>query len=156
MTRSERTKELWKNPEYRERLVKAHKGHKPSNLEQLAEISRTRIRAKGTTPWNKGKKCDYQRGEKHYAWKGGMGTERHRLMGNFEYINWRNEVFERDDYTCQKCNKKGIYIMAHHIKPWSEFRELRYDINNGITLCKECHAKVDKFFAKFYKKEESK
>lgn len=52
---------------------------------------------------------------------------------------WRKSVFERDDYTCQMCNKRGGYIEADHIKPWAYFPELRYSRDNGRTLCRACH-----------------
>jgi hypothetical protein len=55
-------------------------------------------------------------------------------------IKWRNEVFKRDNYTCQECGKKG-QLNAHHIKPWAHNENDRYDLNNGITLCLECHAR---------------
>lgn len=61
-----------------------------------------------------------------------------------EYKKWRSGVFSRDNYTCQKCGAK-TGLQAHHIVAWSETEEtpkLRYDINNGITLCKECHLKT--------------
>lgn len=56
-----------------------------------------------------------------------------------KYKKWREEVFKRDNYTCQECGQIGGYLNAHHIKSWAEHEELRYDINNGITLCKKCH-----------------
>lgn len=59
-----------------------------------------------------------------------------------EYKIWRSSVFERDRYKCQKCGKGG-YLEAHHIKSWATNPELRYDTSNGITLCRECHAKED-------------
>lgn len=58
------------------------------------------------------------------------------------YRNWRNGVFERDKYTCQKCKVKGIYLEAHHIKSFNDFPELRYVISNGLTLCRKCHLKI--------------
>lgn len=68
--------------------------------------------------------------------RGGSGSQRNMP----EYIEWRTAVFERDNYTCQSCGAKGR-MNAHHIKSWSSFPELRFDINNGITLCFDCHAK---------------
>lgn len=59
-----------------------------------------------------------------------------------EYSKWRKEVFIRDEYTCQNCKMVGGELNAHHIKPFSDFPELRYDVNNGITLCKKCHKEI--------------
>jgi len=66
-----------------------------------------------------------------------------------KYKEWRESVFERDNWTCQKCgarSKKDCYIRieAHHLKPFSTFPELRFKIDNGLTLCKKCHDKEPK------------
>ena len=59
-----------------------------------------------------------------------------------EYKAWRTSVFQRDGYTCQLCGRVGGELNAHHIKPFAKYKSLRYDINNGITLCKECHKEI--------------
>lgn len=61
---------------------------------------------------------------------------------SIEASEWRKAVFERDDYTCQLCNTRGNYLEADHIKPWAYFPNLRFDINNGRTLCRPCHDKT--------------
>ena len=81
------------------------------------------------------------RGEAHWSWRGGLRAERSRAMCRWEYKEWRAAVFSRDDYTCQDCNARGVKLNADHIKPWSTHPGLRYDINNGRTLCVPCHMK---------------
>lgn len=84
-------------------------------------------------------------GENHWNWQGGKTKETLRLRGTYKYREWRSSVFERDNYTCQICGVKGSYLNADHIKPWSKYPDLRFDINNGRTLCLECHYKTDTF-----------
>jgi len=64
---------------------------------------------------------------------------------------WTEKIFQRDNYTCQSCNERGGKLHAHHITPVSEIvetiggvkeiedHELFANLNNGITLCVECH-----------------
>ena len=59
------------------------------------------------------------------------------------YKEWRKKVYKRDKFKCQmpgcKCKR---YLQAHHIRKWSNASMLRYDVDNGITLCKKCHKEV--------------
>jgi len=71
-----------------------------------------------------------------------------KLRRTPEYEAWRIAVLERDEYKCQHCEKTGGRLHAHHIKRFKPHPELRYDVDNGITLCRQCHedlhiAKVD-------------
>jgi len=68
-----------------------------------------------------------------------------------EYKKWRMSVYERDDFTCQRCHQKGCRLEAHHVVPWVESRELRFSIDNGITLCEECHKLVHKIIREMNK-----
>ena len=65
--------------------------------------------------------------------------------GNAFDIEWRKKIYERDNYTCRKCGKRGYRLQAHHIKPYKSNLELRYDVNNGLTLCIDCHKKTDSY-----------
>lgn len=55
------------------------------------------------------------------------------------YRQWREEVYKRDNYTCRACDRKDVYLNAHHLKPYSRFPLERYNLSNGITLCGSCH-----------------
>lgn len=77
-------------------------------------------------------------GPDHWNYKG-TSTLRHALMGRDEYVLWRKSVFERDNYTCQDCGAQRTYLQAHHIESWAENKDLRYKLDNGITLCVDCH-----------------
>jgi hypothetical protein len=57
------------------------------------------------------------------------------------YRSWRNEVFRRDNFRCQACFRKEN-LQAHHIEAWAKNKALRYDVSNGVTLCRECHLKA--------------
>jgi 5-methylcytosine-specific restriction endonuclease McrA len=56
------------------------------------------------------------------------------------YAKWRKDVFLRDKHKCQypgcEC-KRGL--QAHHILTWAKYPGLRFNIQNGITLCKKHH-----------------
>lgn len=62
---------------------------------------------------------------------------------SYTYKKWKENVLERDNYTCQKCGTQSN-LVVHHIIPFSQNKNLRFDTNNGITLCKECHRKEHK------------
>ena len=79
-------------------------------------------------------------------WKGGVSPKNKIIRRSIYYVNWRNKVFKRDNYTCQKCGKKGVYLHPHHIKNFANYSDLRFDVNNGITLCKKCHRKFHSIY----------
>ena len=86
-----------------------------------------------------------QQGESNPSWRGGVSKENHRLRQSKQFKKWRLAVFTRDDYTCQFCGTRGGYLEPDHIKPFAYFKELRFDVNNGRTLCKPCHKTTDTY-----------
>lgn len=93
--------------------------------------------------WTGKKRLDMS-GDKNWKWKGGVSKGYKKGYYSTEYKNWRKAVFKRDDFACVDCGYRG-YITAHHIKSFAYFPESRYDINNGKTLCEECHKKTDNY-----------
>lgn len=130
--------------ESRLKMSLARKGVEPSNKgipmseETRKKVSKSRKGKKGgipfpkgSIPWNKG--------------KGTKTTEAQRLRVSKEYKLWRESVFKKDNYTCVWCKKTGGNLNADHIKPFAYFPELRFAIDNGRTLCVDCHRTTDNF-----------
>ena len=61
-----------------------------------------------------------------------------------KYKNWKKQVLIRDSYTCKRCGSKEN-LVVHHIEKFSENKKLRFDVNNGITLCQKCHKEVHEY-----------
>jgi 5-methylcytosine-specific restriction endonuclease McrA len=70
------------------------------------------------------------------------------IRTSLKYDKWRKAIFERDNFTCQVCGQHGGDLQVHHINNFAEFSELRFAINNGITLCKKCHREFHKKYGK--------
>jgi len=94
-------------------------------------------------------------GENSTNWKGGKSSVNQLIRSMKEYGLWRDCVFKRDNYTCCKCGNnwrsiKGLRLNAHHIIPISENYSLSFVVENGITLCEECHIKEHKNVYRYY------
>jgi|SRR3990167_1182229 len=117
--------------EYREKLSVAHKGNKHSK-ETRVKMSQTKLANR----------------EQSHLWKGGISEENHRLRNSLQMRLWREAVFARDKFTCQKCGIIGGFLQADHIEPFAYFPELRFEVSNGRTLCVPCHLKTETFGGK--------
>ena len=80
------------------------------------------------------------KGNSNPAWKGGVTPEIIKQRVSTKYEVWRDLVYKRDNFTCRKCgDSRGGNLNAHHVKGFTAFPELRFTIDNGITLCTTCH-----------------
>ena len=127
-----------RTPEHCQRISAAKKGYKlgPPTLEHrqnLSEATKASI-ARGT----------------HNSYQGGLTSGRAQLQNTFEYKEWRRQIYERDDYTCQICGQHGGNLNADHIKPIRLYPELALDLENGRTLCVGCHRQTDTYGGRMY------
>jgi hypothetical protein len=123
--------------------------------DKLSQDRKDKISAfmKGRIPWNKGLR---------YSIKKEYKTSLMRIIRNSEkFKNWREIIFQRDNYICQKSNckycnnKRGVYLHSHHIKflkllirenkiktKEEAFNcENLWNTDNGITYCRDFHLK---------------
>jgi len=118
--------------ETRDKISKSNTGRKAS------ERTRKKISlAKRNKPHR-----DCTKGSSHHLYKSGKYTFWNDSRYSSEYRNWRVKVYNRDNFTCCICTKRGGELNAHHILLFSKYPELRLEVDNGITLCASCHKKI--------------
>jgi len=155
--------------EWRDNLSNSHKGKKFSmdTREKMSEALKGNKNGKGykhtrearekISEANKGKKIseghrkilsEVQKGYGNSNWKGGTTPKDKKIRHSIEYRLWREAVFARDSWTCQKTGVKGGELRCHHIQNFSDYPELRFAIDNGITLSKEAHQEFHNIYGK--------
>lgn len=105
----------------------------------------TKYRGRKLSEYTKRKIGETRTAEKHWNWRGGTSRAYKDGYYSVEYKRWRMSVFMRDSFTCQNCRKVGGHLTAHHIKSFRFYPELRFVIDNGITLCDGCHRLTDNY-----------
>jgi len=149
---------LKQSKETRKKRSIALKGKKRSkkSLENLLIANRKNgLKKKGIMPKN----LSSLHGKNHWNWKGGISKINKMCRSTKEYLQWRSDIFQRDNWICQTCHKENCFVEAHHIKGFSviikennikslddarKCDEL-WNLNNGVTLCKECHSLTDNY-----------
>lgn len=87
--------------------------------------------------------ASHPKGPLHPNWKGGITPLIQKIRRSYAYSLWRSSVFARDYRVCQICFKiTNQKLVAHHLKSFSEFPELRFATDNGMTLHRGCHNKI--------------
>jgi|TARA_Y100000310_G_scaffold312222_1_gene359313 5-methylcytosine-specific restriction endonuclease McrA len=103
------------------------------------EETKRKMRARKHPEEIKRKISSSLKGNRSPLWRGGKTEEHTLIRQGIETRLWRESVFSRDSWECQRCGQWGGKLNAHHIKNFSQWPELRFAIDNGITLCKDCH-----------------
>lgn len=101
---------------------------------------------KGMSPWNKGLPREQQPGYREDA----KTALLERLRKSRDYRIWRIAVLERDNYICIWCGLTEN-LQADHIKKFVDYPELRFAIDNGRTLCVDCHRTTENYGNRRYK-----
>ncbi len=144
------------------------KHHTIKTKKKLSEINREKIiseeikkkisetaKENGTGKWMKGKypskktrikMSKAQTGKKNHNWKNGITPINAKIRMNLDFKIWRETVFKRDNYTCQKTKIVGEKLHPHHIQNFAEYPELRFKISNGITLSEKAHQEFHKIY----------
>lgn len=140
--------------ELRKKMSEKYKGRKLS-AEWIEKRTKSQRGLKRSLETRK-KISQAKKGENSPLWKGGVSkknnSERKIFMSSFEYREWRRSVFVRDNYTCVFCKVKGGSLHADHIKPYLLYPDLRLSLENGRTLCVDCHRKTPTWGSRVYKK----
>jgi hypothetical protein len=76
-------------------------------------------------------------------------NQRHLLRQSTEYKVWRRASLKLHDNKCENCRVENrsvckccgnqVFLHIHHIKPFSSFKEGRFDPTNSSVLCSKCH-----------------
>src|SRR3990170_6281852 len=87
-------------------------------------------------------------GPNHYLWRNDISEDERKRNRRFNRTEkekiWSRSILERDNFMCNVCNKVGGILHAHHLYGWANYPNLRFNVDNGITLCKDCHNKFHK------------
>ena len=92
------------------------------------------------------------RGKNNGRWNSNRSHEqRVKERKLLENVVWRNDVFERDNYTCCFCgDATGGNLVAHHVESYVDNIDLRIDVTNGVCLCSICHKEFHGLFGYGY------
>lgn len=124
------------------RFINGHNNNRKGAVTSVAQKKKISDSMKGIirTPEHRKNLSISQSGIKSHCWKDGRTSVNQTIRHSIETTLWREAVFARDNWTCQKCGVRGTQLHPHHKKHFAKFPELRFAIDNGITLCVLCHA----------------
>ena len=113
--------------------------HTDEERKRMSERARAQVIRQGGIPNAKHFTSERVSGDKNTNWRGGITPKIILIRTSQRMMNWRKEVFKRDNYACVICKTRGCVLNADHIKPFAIYEELRFELSNGRTLCNDCH-----------------
>lgn len=144
--------------ESKNKIRKSLMGHKVSKItrKKLSDVNTGKIYSE---EYKARIRLYVPRGKNSHLWKGGITPLTKKIREGYKYIEWRAKCMARDNWTCQTCQKRGGELQVHHIISFSELLNRHniksvddaikckdlWDLNNGITLCLECHKQTDSY-----------
>lgn len=133
--------------------------------EQRALASKNKPPTLNLTEAERDRRRNFFSGSNNPKWAGGVTPLTMKIRLCNKYAQWRKAVFRRDNWTCQKCKRRGCPLEGHHLFPFCMLiRELfetfsgkptfedamafdkLWDISNGLTLCESCHDSEREYF----------
>ncbi len=61
------------------------------------------------------------------------------------YLKWRETILSKYEYRCDICKSKNR-LQVHHLYSYQTYPELRYDLENGVCLCRKCHVQFHSLY----------
>lgn len=118
--------------------------------DEMKKYFRTLWMNKYGQPYSPSLNITHQKGELSPCWKGGA-LRNGLFRSTYQYKDWHDSVLKRDNYVCQCCGIKNglgkrIKFNVHHIFNFADNEDLRYEVDNGICLCDECHRKFHSLY----------
>lgn len=107
---SETSKKVWQDEDYKQRMRAQRKGKFTKEKNPM---------------WNPNKTDEERKYQRGYFHEG--------------YNDWKQQVKEQANFTCDICGQRGGRLHAHHLNDYHTHKELATDINNGVCLCEHCH-----------------
>ena len=127
------------NTEFKKGHIPWHKGKTNIYSEETKEKMGRSWRGKHLPEERRRCQSKKMRGENGPGWIDGRTSTNITIRSSIESHLWREAVFSRDGWTCLKCKTIGNKLCSHHILNFAQYPELRFAIDNGITLCDKCH-----------------
>ena len=119
----------------------AHRKHtsEENAAKSKRQIGNTYAKDCKHTPEMRLAKSIRQHSKNSHFWQGGLTAKNAAIRNGIDFKLWREAVYKKDNWTCQACGATKGTISPHHILNFADYPDERFVVDNGITLCINCH-----------------